>query len=156
MPFWENFVPPKLTSSICKKILFRRLRILSWISCSSILAKSCTVSGPSIIQKLHSKHNKWTDQHSWTTFKLINADNTTIYHFIFLITKEPSMTKPFRLSMVTQPQGVECACHNQHQITRAFDQQHHAPLPQILAFALTNQAPWLAIIYWWEINQQNV
>ena len=83
MPFWENFVPPKLTSSICKKILFRRLRILSWISCSSILAKSCTVSGPSIIQKLHSKHNKWTNQHSWTTFKIIHCRQHDYLSFFF-------------------------------------------------------------------------
>lgn len=41
-----------LTSSMCKKILFLRLRILSWISSNSILAKSCTVSGPSMIQNL--------------------------------------------------------------------------------------------------------
>ena len=37
---------------MCEKILLRRLRMLSWISCSSILAKSWTVSGPSIIQNL--------------------------------------------------------------------------------------------------------
>lgn len=50
----ESLLNP-LTSSICKKILFRRLRILSWISCNSILTKSCTVSGPSIIQNLNPK-----------------------------------------------------------------------------------------------------
>lgn len=43
---------------MCKKILFRRLRMLSWISCNCILAKSCTVSGPSIIQNLEQSNKK--------------------------------------------------------------------------------------------------
>lgn len=62
--------PYKLTSSICRKILFRRLRILSCISCSSILAKSCTVSGPSIMQNLHSKsQNKYITSFPCNTTK---------------------------------------------------------------------------------------
>ena len=53
-----------LTSSICKNILFRRLRILSWISCNSIFSKSSTVSGPSMIQKLQKSMDTKLAYHS--------------------------------------------------------------------------------------------
>lgn len=63
------------TSSMCKKILFRRLLMLSWISCNCILAKSCTVSGPSIIQNLHQTKNKNHNFSFWAIRKQSKPSN---------------------------------------------------------------------------------
>ena len=39
-----------------------------------------------------------------------------IGNFFFLIIEEPSIVEPFRLLMGPKPRGVDCACHNQHQV----------------------------------------
>lgn len=62
------------TSSMRRKILFRLLLILSWISCSCICTKSCTVSGPSMIQN-----------------ELSNRNSELHYHFFHRSTKQKKL-----------------------------------------------------------------
>ena len=55
--------------------------------------------------------------------KLVNSmrrNNIYIYIYIYILTTEPSMAEPFRLSMGTQTSGYCRAHHNQYQIIQGI------------------------------------